>query len=85
MAAISVCDISFISSICVCDISNVQCVREVFRSLDFFKMLLRYSPILKCITFFSMTNLHTIPCNDKAKTFSFTFFEKSFQIFCYDT
>jgi hypothetical protein len=42
--------------------------REVFRPLDFFHILLRYSLILKCIiSIFSLINLHTKPHNDKVK------------------
>ncbi|CDQ98760.1 unnamed protein product, partial [Oncorhynchus mykiss] len=43
---------------------------KVFRSLDFFHILLRYSPILKWIkSLFPLINLHTIPHNGKAKSF----------------
>ena len=45
---------------------DIQCIRKVFRPLDFFYILLRYS-LLKLITFFPLIDLHTIPHNDKAK------------------
>jgi hypothetical protein len=50
--------------------NHLQYLRKVFRPLDFFHILLVYSLILKWIkSCFSLINLHTIPHNDKAKTF----------------
>ena len=48
---------------------SIQCLRKVFRPLDFFHIMLRYRLILKLIKlFFPHINLHTLPHNDKAKT-----------------
>ena len=44
-----------------------QCIRNVFRPLDFFYILLCYSLILKWIHF-SLIYLQTVPHNDKVKT-----------------
>ena len=54
----------------LCSSLNLQWILKVFRPLDFFKILLHYSLILKWIKlFFSpLVNLHTVPHNDKAKT-----------------
>ena len=52
----------------------MQCIQKVFRPLVFFHILLHYIVILKCIKlFFPLMNLHTIPHNDKAKTFFWHF------------
>jgi hypothetical protein len=49
--------------------THVQCIRKVFRSLDFFHILLNYSLILKWIEEKNVCiNLHNIPLDDKAKT-----------------
>ena len=48
---------------------KMQCIRKVFRPLDFFHIVLLYSLILKCIKLFPPHfNLHTIPHNDKERT-----------------
>uniref|UniRef100_A0A674DNU4 Ubiquitin carboxyl-terminal hydrolase n=1 Tax=Salmo trutta TaxID=8032 RepID=A0A674DNU4_SALTR len=44
----------------------IQCIRKVFRPLDVFQILSRYSLILKLIQlYFFLISLHTIPHNDK--------------------
>ena len=45
----------------------IECIWKVFRTLDFFHILLRYRLILKCIKYFFI-NLQTIPHNGKSKT-----------------
>ena len=53
---------------------SIQCIRKVFRPLDFFHILLRYSLILKYIQLlFFLVYLHTIPHNDKVKTGCYNF------------
>uniref|UniRef100_A0A8C7P327 RNA helicase n=1 Tax=Oncorhynchus mykiss TaxID=8022 RepID=A0A8C7P327_ONCMY len=48
---------------------DIQCIRKVFRPLDFFQILLHYSLILILIKIVVLLiNLHTIPHNDKEKT-----------------
>ena len=52
---------------------TLQCIRKVFKPLDFFHILLRYSLILKCIKSFFSPHQSTpeIPQNDKAKQLFF--------------
>ena len=53
---------------------RLQCIRKVFRPLDFFHILLLYSLILQWIKkSFPLINLHTIPHNDKGKKVFFLF------------
>uniref|UniRef100_A0A8C7DUJ1 Guanylate cyclase n=1 Tax=Oncorhynchus kisutch TaxID=8019 RepID=A0A8C7DUJ1_ONCKI len=53
--------------------NGIQCIWKVFRPLDFFHILLRYSLILKLIKLvFSLINLHTIPHSDKRMSFTLT-------------
>jgi hypothetical protein len=47
---------------------TLQCIRKVFRPLDFFQILFRYSLTLKWIKYMFILILHTIMQNDKAKT-----------------
>ena len=59
--------------------NHIQCIRKVFRRLDFFHIMLRCNLILKLITSFFSPYLHIIPHNDK-KIYYLEFFDNVLKI-----